>query len=162
MKEMTFGSRFQAAAAKAYVYATSMVSETLPPDLRISLVLNSSYDGNALESDEVVYPQDSKRDRKSLEQLTILDASQELWRDGGVPEWINLSVTDCTSDLTIIRALCCGRFTKDESNLYHIGEGYPPFHVLSPVLPPEWDSVEEHGRFSIKWDAEHAAAWSAT
>jgi len=157
MEEMTFGSRFQAAAAKAYVFATSMVSETLPPDLRINLVLNSSYDGNPLEPDEVVYPQDSERDRKTLERLTILDASRELCRDERIPEWIDVSVTDCTSDLTIIRALCCGRFTKEESSLYHVAEGYPPFHVVSPVLPPGWDSVEEKGRFSIKWQAQRAA-----
>ena len=157
MEEMTFGSRFQAAAAKAYVFATSMVSETLPPDLRINLALNSSYDGDPLKSDEVVFPNDSDRDSESLVRLTIIDAAKELWRDQRVPEWIDLAVEDCTSELTIIRALCCGRFTKEESNLYHVAEGYPPFHVTGPWLPPGWDSVEKDGRFSIKGQAQRAA-----
>ncbi|MEQ8789523.1 MAG: hypothetical protein RIC55_24730 [Pirellulaceae bacterium] len=151
MDKITFGSRFQAAAAKAYVYATSMISEALPPNLRVNLHLNSSYEGNPLDSHEVVYPADSERNQDSLQALEIVDAASELWRDNRVPEWIDLSVIDCTDELTIIRALCCGRFTDDESRLYHIQEGYPPFHVLSPVLPPNWRSVEDDGRFSLRW-----------
>lgn len=69
-----------------------------------------------------------------------------LWRDGLVPEWINLSVISEQSTYTLIEVLACGRFTDNEKLLYHINEGYPPFHVLGPTLPP----LHENGvRFSI-------------
>jgi hypothetical protein len=86
----------------------------------------------------------------------------ELWRDGRVPEWINLSVAGETGAATVIEVVCCGRFTDDDTRLYHDREGAPPFHVLGPALPPQHDG----SRFSIHrraecWDrsdARHLAA----
>jgi hypothetical protein len=68
-----------------------------------------------------------------------------LWRDGHVPQWINVAVLTETGTETIVELLCCGRFTADETRLYPVDEGRPPFHVLSPMLPPSYDG----GRFSI-------------
>jgi hypothetical protein len=99
----------------------------------------------------VIFPEDSDREPASLLQLTVEEAARILWRDELVPEWIDVNVVDVDDDSTILQALCCGRFTKVAEHLYHVAEGYPPFHVLSPVLPPDWESVEENGRFSIRW-----------
>jgi hypothetical protein len=74
----------------------------------------------------------------------------ELWRDGRIPEWINLSVVGETGAATLIEVVCCGRFTGDDTRLYHAAEGAPPFHVLGPALPPRHDG----GRFSIHLHAE--------
>ena len=76
--------------------------------------------------------------------LAVVD---ELWRDGRVPEWMDLSVVDVAQGSTVLEALCCGRFTDDETLLYHKTEGAPPFHVTSPALPPNHDG----GRFSLHW-----------
>lgn len=151
MDETTFGSRFKASVANAYVYATSMVAEPLPPILRVNLSLNASYDGIPLEPGEVVFPEDSHRDPGSLLQLTVEEAARILWRDELVPEWIDVNVVDVDESFTVLQTLCCGRFTRAAEHLYHATEGYPPFHVLSPELPPGWESVDESGRFSIRW-----------
>ena len=100
MDKTTFGSRFQAAVAKAYVYATSMVAEPLPPVLRVNLSLNASYDGNPLEPGEVVFPEDSDLDAASLLQLTVEEPARILWRDELVPEWIDVNVVDDLKDGT--------------------------------------------------------------
>jgi len=44
--------------------------------------------------------------------------------------------------------LSCGRFTANESLLYHEHEGRPPIHVVGPSLPPDWQEGE---RFSLWW-----------
>jgi hypothetical protein len=52
---------------------------------------------------------------------------------------------------TNFELLCCGRFTVTGEYLYHKVEGYPPFHVLRPNLPPNWESVDESGKFDLFW-----------
>jgi hypothetical protein len=74
----------------------------------------------------------------------------ELWRDGHVPEWINVAVVSETGTATVIEVVCCGRFTNDDSRLYHSQEGAPPFHVLGPALPPRHNGTP----FSIHTRAE--------
>jgi len=54
------------------------------------------------------------------------------------------------ADATIVRVMACGRFTANESLLYHKQEGRAPFHVLGPSIPP--DSMKDHPeRFSLWW-----------
>jgi hypothetical protein len=73
-----------------------------------------------------------------------------LWRDGLVPEWINLSVYSSTTEATVIEVLCCGRYTANSELLYHEHEGYPPFHVLGPTLPVGYDWQRDAGtKFSV-------------
>jgi len=73
-----------------------------------------------------------------------------LWRDGAVPEWINLSVIGIDAGATLVEVMACGRFTANDALLYHAHEGRPPFHVLGPALPP--DSMRDGpGRFSLFW-----------
>lgn len=47
--------------------------------------------------------------------------------------------------------LCCGRFTAGNEFLYHKGEGYQPFHVLSPPLPPDFEGIEKGEKFNLYW-----------
>lgn len=100
-------------------------------------MLNASYDGKPLHPDEVVFPDDAERfsraGLKGVDATTVIDL---LFRDGMVPEWINLTVTHEHGGRTFVEALCCGRFTANEALLYHAREGYPPFHVLGPSIPP--------------------------
>ena len=71
-----------------------------------------------------------------MARLSISDVVAELWRDGAVPEWINVNVTAKAELFTLITAECCGRFTDNDAHLYYKDRGMPPFHVLSPRLPP--------------------------
>ena len=147
MDRELFAKRLHDAAAAARDFARKYVVEALPDELRFRVRLNSSYDGNPLVRDEVVFPNDSGYEKanefKDCSEQQVLDL---LWRNKRVPEWINLSVIDETGTATLVEVLSCGRFTADEGILYHIREGRPPFHVLGPSLPPEWKEGE---RFSI-------------
>ena len=71
-----------------------------------------------------------------------------LWREGKVPEWINVQARKQDSASTFVKLVCCGRFTKEKKHLYHIHEGRAPFHVLGPPLPVGY---QEGDKFSLYW-----------
>lgn len=158
MDRPTFAARLHAAAAAARDFARKFVCESLPDPLRFRVRLNSSYDGNPLVGDEVVYPDDGGFDRAfalhDIDADTVVDT---LWRDGRVPEWINLSVIGERGAATLIEVLACGRYSALPEYLYHETEGYPPFHVLSPTLPPDHEDGGRD-RFSVH---RHAECWTA-
>lgn len=104
--------------------------------------VNQSYDHSDPRPGEVRFPEDSARDRAmALSRCDADTAIAELWRDGRVPEWVNVAVVDETGMATVIEIVCCGRFTDDEDRLYNAAEGVPPFHVLGPMLPASHDGT---------------------
>jgi hypothetical protein len=115
--------------------------------MRFRLRLNSSYDGNPLHADEIVFPEDSAPERaRPLRSCDADEVVATLYRSDRVPEWVNLNVVGVTPAVTLIEVLACGRFTANEGLLYHRQAGLPPFHVLGPTLPLNW---VEGQRFSI-------------
>lgn len=142
-----FTERLRGAARAARDFGRRFVEEELPDAVRFRVRLNSSYDGHPLHADERVYPEDGAPERaRETRECTEEQIERLLWRDGAVPEWVDLSVIGVVEGATLIEALCCGRFTTNEALLYHEQEGLPPFHVVSPTLPVEH---EEGRRFSI-------------
>jgi len=138
--------RFVEAAASARSFAQGYVIEDLPEALVFRVRLNQSYDGHPPRPGEVRFPVDGGLDRAvALLRCDAETVVAELWRDGLVPEWVNLTVVGETGAATVVEVVCCGRFTADDAVLYHAREGWPPFHVLGPSLPVEHDG----GRFSI-------------
>ncbi|MGE5186544.1 MAG: hypothetical protein ACM31C_31025 [Acidobacteriota bacterium] len=152
MDRHLFATRLREAAMAARDFARRFIEEPLPDELRYRLRLNRSYDGEARVGDEVVYPEDSTCERaeavRDCSEARVVDV---LWRDGRVPEWIDVSVLDALDDVTLVELMCCGRFTADEQRLYHVAEGRPPFHMTSPTLPPRYQDGE---RFSIHLRSE--------
>jgi hypothetical protein len=149
-----FVARFTASAEAAWASGREIIAEELPAALVFRVRLNQSYDGHASQPGEVRFPHDSAHHRAAaLNKCDAQTVVAELWRDGRVPEWINLSVVGETGAATVIEVVCCGRFTDDDARLYHAGEGAPPFHVLGPALPPRYDGT----RFSIHLRTE---CWS--
>lgn len=155
MKERVFRERLRDAATSARDFARTLVEERLPDNLVFRIRLNSSYDGNPLVGDERVYPEDSKPERAfALRECTEDRVVSTLWREGAVPEWVNLSVIGETEDATLVEVVACGRFTADEAHLYHQAEERSPFHVLGPTLPA---GHVDGQRFSIHTRSE---CWS--
>ncbi len=135
VERLLFQTRFLEAASTAREFAQEFLLEKLPPASRFHLHLNQSYDANAGD-DVTLFPQDASSELASrLKHITADAVVDALWRDGLVPEWVNVSVVGRTPAATVIEVLACGRFRADEAGLYHAWEGRPPFHVLSPVLP---------------------------
>lgn len=147
--------RLRDAAQAARDFAREFVEEDLADEMLFCVRLNGSYDGNPLHPDERVYPEDSSADRaRELRECTEEQTVGLLWRQGTVPEWVDLSVIGVNRSSTLVKVLSCGRFTANDDLLYHQGEGRPPFHVLGPALPVGY---EEGQRFSIY---HHAVCWS--
>ncbi len=146
MERDEFRRRFVAAYERARDFAREYIEEPLPDAVRFRVELNASYDGHAGD-DVKLYPEDSAPERHAeLSDVDAETAFAEVYREGRVPEWINLSVADTTDEHTIVELTVCGRFTDDDARLYHQEEGRPPFHVLGPTLPPKH---EDGVRFSL-------------
>ncbi|TDB94147.1 hypothetical protein [Actinomadura sp. 7K534] len=172
MNREVFAARFAASVRAAREFAQSLVSEELPEPLVFRVRLNQSYDGHAPHPGELRFPEDSAHHRAvALNRCDEETAVAELWRDGRVPEWVNVSAVSETGTATVVEVVCCGRFTDDDSRLYHSQEGAPPFHVLGPALPPRHDgtpfSIHTHAECWGRSDLEDLAAasgrvWSFT
>ena len=130
------------------------VAESLPPQVVFLIEANASYDGNPLEDDEEVFPLDSEQGL--IGPLDAEGAASWLWRDGKIPEWINVTAYDVVEERTHVRISCCGRFTAQDAHLYHRHEGYPPFHVLGPPVSLDWESVEKSGHVTLEGRRPHA------
>jgi hypothetical protein len=133
MDRTVFRERLHQAAILARDSARGFIEETLPDDIRFQLQLNSSHDAGCSDVFRL-FPEDSDRD-VHLARMTLDGAVDELWRDGMIPQWIDIAVVGETEDTTLLHGTCCGRFTSDDELLYHQHSGIPPFHVTGPVLP---------------------------
>lgn len=150
-----FKNRFVAAYEKSVEFGQEFVLENLPRNVLFNLNLNASYDGNA-SSEFKLFPEDSDMSTGIRTKGIELDSAiYYLYRDGMVPQWVNLQLAGVTNGSAIVGIDSCGRFTADEELLYHQGEGWPPFHVLGPILPVGYKRGK---RFSI---FERSECWAA-
>lgn len=155
MERELFASRLREAAVAARDFARKYIEEPLPDPTLFRLRLNNSYDGNPRVGDEHVFPEDSALERaEKLKLCTEELVIDELWRGGRVPEWIDVAVIGENGAATLLQLMCCGRFTADESLLYHLREGRSPFHVTGPALPVRYTDGQ---KFSIY---DRAECWS--
>jgi hypothetical protein len=160
MDKKIFQQNFARAMEFAIPFSQKFVTNPLPSNCLSFLYPNMSYDGNPLVDDEQIFPEDGSglsEEKPYFGALTESEVVEFLWRNGKVPEWINITVSTYDAKFTYLELLCCGRFTETEKRLYHTFEGYPPFHVLGPDLPPGWKSIEESGKFDLFWRKNAAA-----
>jgi hypothetical protein len=132
-------------------FSREFVTNPLPSSCRYLIFPNQSYDGNPLEGDEQVFPEEALPEGEYLGPFDAARVVEHLWRNGRVPEWVNVTIYSYDERYMYLELLCCGRFSAMEEYLYHKVEGYPPFHVLGPNLPPHWESVEANGKFDLYW-----------
>ena len=139
MQKSEFSRLFHEASAACVTFARKFVSDQLPDATLYELFPNSSFDGNPLHEDERVFP-DDELPRDEFHSMNADQVVMYLWRDGMVPEWIDLTVVAATEQHTIVQLLCCGRFTANNELLYYNHANRGPFGVKGPVLPPGYDS----------------------
>ena len=151
MDRSTFEARLRTAAQQAVQFARQYVREVLPDDVAFLVYPNQSCDENPRVGDEEVFPDESLPEGGHHGPWQVDEVVSFLWRGGKVPEWIDAAVQAVGARHTVVRLLCCGRFTGQDDLLYHRKQGVPPFSVKSPYLPPGWESVEASGRFSLDW-----------
>ncbi len=156
MERAVFSERLATAAGVAVGYAREQLIEELPAPLVFRVRLNQSYDEFSALPGEGRFPEDSSRDRAAaLHRCEFETVVDELWREGRVPEWVNLAVVGISRTATIIEVVCCGRFTADATKLSDMPGGPAPFQPGGPALPPAHDGT----RFSVHtrsecWDRE--------
>ena len=126
-------------------FARTMVLNPLP-DKIVYEIINGVMNEDMLEEGEVLIPDAvfNGSERFELDQVV-----ENLWRDGLVPVWINVSVKNCDESVTVLVLECGGRFSSWHQHMYHVHEGRAPFHVLSPPLPPNWE--EKDVKFNLFW-----------
>jgi hypothetical protein len=150
MERPIFLANLLAASKRCVEFTQSMVVNDLPSRCLYLVISNQSFDGHPLVRDEEIFPDDSLKPGRLPVPRDVEGVVDYLWRGGKVPEWIDVIVRRVAEDHTFIKLLCCGRFTADEELLYY-RDGYPPFGIKGTVLPPDWKSVEESGRFDLGW-----------
>lgn len=154
MDREQFTKNLRQAVEYSVRFAQDLVIQTLPVLIALRVYVNCSYDGNPLVGDEVVFPDESEPRGCFRGPWSADEVVEFLWRNGRVPEWIDVAVEDEDGTTTCVGLTCCGRFTATEANLYHRNGGIPPFHVVSPAIEPSaWD-IEHHKqtqKFDLHW-----------
>lgn len=151
LEKSVFSQNFSKAISTLLPFAQEFLIEILPEKLNYLVFLNQSHDENKLIGDEKLFPEDSLPENRVKSFELDEQIINFLWRDGKVPEWINLHIHSFDNEMTFISVVCCGRFTSDEKLLYHQHEGYQPFHVLGPNLPIDYKGLEQSGKFNFYW-----------
>lgn len=128
-----FEKNLLGAANHALEFARTLVTNIFPDKVRYVVYLGASYDGNPLEEGEFTFPDKDTKGERSFDSSS--DVVDLLWREGKVPEWINVTVLSETLDYTNVKFECCGRFSNKVDQIYHAHEGRAPFHVLGPPIP---------------------------
>jgi hypothetical protein len=148
----TFDERLREAARQVVLFAREYIQQLLPDEVAFRVYPNMSFDGNPRVADEIVFPDQSLPEGEFHGPWSADQVVQYLWRVEKVPEWIDASVEAEDGQQTLIALRCCGRFTGSEDLLYHRPGGLAPFSIKSPVLPPDWESIESTGgRFDLYW-----------
>src|SRR4051794_29397162 len=134
MDRATFETRLQTATAIAVEFARDMVHQSLPAEVVYRVHPNQSYDGHPRLGDEVIFPGDSLPEGSHLGPCSVAEVADFLWRDGRVPEWIDISVETVVENCTVVRLQCCGRFSAEDQRLYYRGAAdVAPFGIKSPL-----------------------------
>ncbi len=145
----TFKKNLQEVAIITRDFTRTIVTTLLPDAIAYTIHYGCSYDDNPLVDDEKTFPEDY--DQEPITTTSAEHVTSLLWRDGFVPEWINVTVSHEDGKFTYILLECCGRYSAIPKNMYHIQQGRPPFNVLGPPMPPGYRNPETDGKFDLYW-----------
>jgi hypothetical protein len=89
----------------------------------------------------------SNRKKELNKTLTVNEVADRVILENKVPVWINCSVVRATRKITTIELFTSRRF-RDDSELHHKIETYPPFHAVIMNPPYLFDNKE---KFDVNW-----------
>lgn len=143
-----FAALLDTSTADAIAFARSMLLDKLPECFTYRVFPNQSCDDH-LEPDEFVFPNDSLDDLHDYIEMGRNDCIRYLYRNGRVPEWIDISVGAVDDRFTYIYLRCCGRFTANDERLYYNRCDRGPFGIKSPAIPPHIELGDRQTKFWI-------------
>jgi len=152
MNKEDFYNNLIKASDAVYPFTCEMVSNILPPDIKYIVNIYSNF-RDGLEESETTFP-DIKRLNQTTDPINAKEVIDILWMESAIPEWINITVDNYDDNFTYLVLECCGRFSKLDKHMYHKDEGYPPFHAMSPALPPASRNENDEliGKFDLRWN----------
>jgi hypothetical protein len=150
-----FARRLHEATQSALGYARELLVNEVPDDYRFDIVIKPDWLPEGPRVAPELMDLWERSGRNVLREVTADQAVAELWHAGRVPEWIDISLDaielprDDQWRVVSFVLLRCSRTLADDDRLWHAHEGLPPFHMLSPALPPGWSErhTNEEGRF---------------
>jgi hypothetical protein len=149
MKKEAFTDLLQSVSVASRDFASRYVHNALPDSFLYFVHLNQSFDNNPLKPNELIFPDDVAKFGERVGPLAIGAVVDLIWRDGLLPEWVDISTVQADAQHTYFQLLCCGRFTSDDALLYYAKRGQGPFGIKSPKFPPHWSEKQE--RFDLHW-----------
>jgi len=149
MNRETFQRHLNLAVIAMRGRCEGLITNTLPILNRFLVRLNSSYDATSLHVKIKTFLDHEIPQEDKWMPYSESEVIERLWRDNYVPVWIDVTPYEVDGVYTYFQLRCAGRFTDDDSMLYHQHEGYSPFHCFGPFVPPGWTSE------STKFDLHH-------
>ncbi|MDN5001073.1 hypothetical protein ACFQZO_09295 [Bradyrhizobium sp. GCM10027634] len=92
MERNIFLERLASASSCCRDFTAGYVSDLLADGWLYWTQLNCSYDKHPLRAEEIVFPDDVQKYGSRVGPLDAEGVADLLWRDGAVPEWIDISV----------------------------------------------------------------------
>lgn len=139
---------------RVLAFTRLLVTDPLPDATQYLIRPNASFEVNPLHPDEVAFPEETLPHGGHRAPTDRDGVIRFLWRDGRVPEWIDVQVLRADADWSYIELACCGRFTANDHWLYHKKQAcLPPFQIVGPPMPRDWFR-DENGRLDRKMPLE--------
>lgn len=143
ISRQTFAENLRNATDFAMAWAREHVVNILPEKVKYYIENEVILDRNLWS-----YEQEKFFD-EFLSHEQLID---RLLRNGTVPRYINLNVHTIKDDVTIMTVEHADEYVDDQSELLYQEDGFPPFHALSPVLPPTFvEKAGETPKFDLFW-----------
>lgn len=132
MDQKEFKYRLDESTKKLIVFTRTMVSNSISENVEYLIEPNCRESSDHLNESEL----NKLKELNKLEgKLFSNDEVNNLLFDSGrVPLWINSEVHKSRSKKTIIKLICSRRFRED-AELFHNADEFPPFHPLVPFPP---------------------------
>ncbi len=103
MEESTFKERLARASRETLEFTRKYVVDELPEEYLYIIFPNKHGEAKRLVGDAEVYPEDSLPTGQFIGPLDADAVTTYLWRNGKVPEWINISVDAVESNATVLQ-----------------------------------------------------------
>ncbi len=134
MKEEEFKHLLLLATEEAKQFALKYIENELPANNVYNICLNLSHDDPKLTQFDLY----SNDEGKILKMVNVDSVISTLLRNGKVPVWIDISVSEIKKSKTLLTLLCAGRYSDNINELYYYQQGLGPFGVKSPNLPIDY------------------------